>query len=284
MVRFGLQAASSLILGEGGIAFPFCSVRDFNLFRALRWTGKLKNDVGERIRYCLSSHSFSSPLSSLRTADVSPRLSPLRDVSSSRNVRQRRWARRSVCRSQATPLSDYSRVYRGGSKTLQYSIYSELAPCSFQSRTKWIWVEIVVNLTGDGFLQLTIPTSSLSLQKKYYTRRRRQRDRDKSSRFRLARQQLGTCIMLFCTFVSRHCTTTTWKCLISRFVGDVNARERFCSFSELRYSLRSHCTGRFSTGWKNLTGLFVHTEPFNTFALFTRNCRIVILPSKVSNR
>ena len=81
MVRFGLQAASSLIFGEGGIAFPFCSVRDFNLFRALRWTGKLKNDVGERIRYCLSSHSFSSPLSSLRTADVSPRLSPLRDVS-----------------------------------------------------------------------------------------------------------------------------------------------------------------------------------------------------------
>ena len=155
---------------------------------------------------------------------------------------------------------------------------------TFQSRTKWIWVEIVVNLTGDGFLQLTIPTSSLSLQKKYYTRRRRQRDRDKSSRFRLARQQLSTCIMLFCTFVSRHCTTTTWKCLISRFVGDVNARERLCSFSELRYSLRSHCTERFSTGWKNSTGLFVHTEPFNTFALFTRNCRIVILPSKVSNR
>ena len=63
MVRFGLQAASSLIFGEGGIAFPFCSVRDFNLFRALRWTGKLKNDVGKRIRYCLQSHSFSPPLS-----------------------------------------------------------------------------------------------------------------------------------------------------------------------------------------------------------------------------
>ena len=61
-------------------------------------------------------------------------------------------------------------------------------------------------------------------------------------------------------------------------------QERDCSFSKLRYSLRSHCTGRFSTGWKNLTGLFVHTEPFNTFALFTRNCRIVILPRKVSNR
>ena len=34
---------------------------------------------------------------SLRTADVSPRSSPLRDVS--RNVPQRRWARRNVCHS-----------------------------------------------------------------------------------------------------------------------------------------------------------------------------------------
>ena len=29
-------------------------------------------------------------------------------------------------------------------------------------------------------------------------------------------------ITLFCTFLCRHCTTTTWKCLISRFVKDVN--------------------------------------------------------------
>jgi len=28
-------------------------------------------------------------------------------------------------------------------------------------------------------------------------------------------------ITLFCTFLCRHCTTTTWKCLISRFVKDV---------------------------------------------------------------
>ena len=49
--------------------------------------------------------------SSLRTTDVSPRSSPLRDVSRggsfSRNVPQRRSARRNVCRSQAihTPLN-----------------------------------------------------------------------------------------------------------------------------------------------------------------------------------
>ena len=36
------------------------------------------------------------------------------------------------------------------------------------------------------------------------------------------KQRLCTRITLFCTFLCRHCTTTTWKCLISRFVKDVN--------------------------------------------------------------
>ena len=59
-----------------------------------------------------------------------------------------------------------------------------------------------------------------------------------SNRFRLAKQQLCTCITLFCTFLCRHCTTTTWKCLIERFVEDVYTRQRLSSsFSELRYSL-----------------------------------------------
>ena len=38
----------------------------------------------------------------------------------------------------------------------------------------------------------------------------------------------------FCTFPCRHCTTTTWKCLISRFMEDVTKRRRmFLSFSKL---------------------------------------------------
>ena len=49
-------------------------------------------------------------------------------------------------------------------------------------------------------------------------RGRRQGERQKSNWFRFAKQQLCTCITLFCTFLCRHCTTTTWKCLISRFV------------------------------------------------------------------
>ena len=53
-------------------------------------------------------------------------------------------------------------------------------------------------------------------------------------RRRLAKQQPCTCIVHFC----RHCTTTTWKCRISRFMEGVNSRQRlFFSFPELRYSL-----------------------------------------------
>ena len=58
-------------------------------------------------------------------------------------------------------------------------------------------------------------------------RQRRQRERQKSNRLRLAKQQLCTCITHFSTFFCRHCTTTTWKCLMSLFVEDVNTRKRF---------------------------------------------------------
>ena len=61
-------------------------------------------------------------------------------------------------------------------------------------------------------------------------RRRRQRERQKSNRIRLAKQQLCTCITLFCTFLCRCFTTTTLKCLISRFVEGVYTRQRLAFF------------------------------------------------------
>ena len=68
-------------------------------------------------------------------------------------------------------------------------------------------------------------------------RRRRQRERQKSNWFRFAKQQLCTCITLFCIFLCRHCTTTTWKCLIWPFVEDGNTRQQLSfSFPELWYS------------------------------------------------
>ena len=64
--------------------------------------------------------------------------------------------------------------------------------------------------------------------------RRRQREQQKSNRFRQAKQQLCTCITLFCTFLCRRCTTATWNGLISRFVEDGNKRQQFSfSFPEL---------------------------------------------------
>ena len=50
-------------------------------------------------------------------------------------------------------------------------------------------------------------------------RRRRQRERQKSNRFWQAKQQLCRCITFFDTFLYLRCTTTTWNCLISRFVA-----------------------------------------------------------------
>ena len=78
-------------------------------------------------------------------------------------------------------------------------------------------------------------------------RRRRQREWHKSNRFRLAKQQLCTCITLFCTFLCRHCTTMTWNCLFSRFSEDVNLRQRLSiSFPELwcgllEFNSRKNC-------------------------------------------
>ena len=64
--------------------------------------------------------------------------------------------------------------------------------------------------------------------------RRRQQERQKSERFRLAKKQLCKSIALFCTFLYRHCTTTTWNCQISRFVEDGKKRQQLSfSFPEL---------------------------------------------------
>ena len=79
-------------------------------------------------------------------------------------------------------------------------------------------------------LQYKSRTLCLSIRELKQRWRQGQRERQKSSRFSLAKQQLCTSITLFCTFLCNHCTTTTtWKCLTS-FVENVNARQ-WLSFS-----------------------------------------------------
>ena len=83
-----------------------------SVLRICKWIVGLKGIIQARIH--TGFHRFTS----LRTADVSPRLSPLRNVSRggtsfllARNVPQRRWARRNVCRSQATVLRKSVRFF-----------------------------------------------------------------------------------------------------------------------------------------------------------------------------
>ena len=72
--------------------------------------------------------------------------------------------------------------------------------------------------------------------KNYGRRKRWQREHQKRNRFILAKKTLHMHNAFFCSFLSRRCTTTTWKCLISRFVEDGNIRQHFFSFPELWYS------------------------------------------------
>ena len=60
----------------------------------------------------------------------------------------------------------------------------------------------------------------------------------------------------FCAFLCRHCTTTTWKCVIFRFMEVVNKQRRiFLSVSKLEYSSQEinsreiHLYLTFSTTW-----------------------------------
>ena len=81
--------------------------------------------------------------------------------------------------------------------------------------------EIVTEKDAFIISQLKIPvfftpfSSNINIRELKQRWRRRQRGRQKSNGFILAKQQLCTGITLFCTFLCRHCTTTTWKCLIS---------------------------------------------------------------------
>ena len=77
----------------------------------------------------------------------------------------------------------------------------------------------------------------------------------KNNRFRLAKQQLCSCITLFCTFLCRSCTTTTWKCLLSRFVEDREHKKRkffllsWTSMQSFRIQLQKKIQCQRLTNW-----------------------------------
>ena len=96
-------------------------------------------------------------------------------------------------------------------------------------------------------------------------RRRRKRKRQKSNWL----NKQNNNVTLFCTFLCSHSRTTTGKCLISRFMGDVNKRQlNFLPLSEFEYGskefgskrVRLHLTKLMSWSyrdrdWKNANSL-----------------------------
>ena len=72
-------------------------------------------------------------------------------------------------------------------------------------------------------------------------RRRRQQERQKSNRSPNSQNNnFARASYFFCTFLCRHCMTTTGKCLVSSFMEDVNKRRLiFFLFLNLNMVLRS---------------------------------------------
>ena len=86
----------------------------------------------------------------------------------------------------------------------------------------------------------------------------------------------------FCTSLCRHCTTTTWKCVISRYMENVNKRRQiFLSLSKLKCGpqeinsreIRHHLT--FSADWNNRDNVWLNANLFSKWrfrCLHRRRC------------
>ena len=115
-------------------------------------------------------------------------------------------------------------------------------------------------------------------------RRGRQRERQKKQLVELAQQQLRTCITLFCTFLSRFCTTTTWKCLISRFIEDVNKQRRnLFLFPSLNMVPWNSASGWFAYIWQSKWLVVMKTERRQIHCLSDVLVAVVSLDLKVPN-
>ena len=101
----------------------------------------------------------------------------------------------------------------------QYGISALVSQTSFGGETSGNVVKC--RLFSQAGLDLTVGTLRPD-------RQRRQRERLKSNRFILFNQKKHLCAYstLCCTFLCRLCSTTTWKCLIPRFMEDVNKPQK----------------------------------------------------------
>ena len=126
------------------------------------------------------------------------------------------------CKSQLTKFSSFHNLQGNNLRTYLFSFWANALVVPVEVWLPELWAAM---LAENNTILLVSSTAR-------YMKARG--DKTQGTFWRRGRQQLRTCITLFCTFLSRFCTTTTWKCLISRFVEDVNKQRRnFISLSEL---------------------------------------------------
>ena len=104
-------------------------------------------------------------------------------------------------------------------------------------------------------------------------RRRRQRERQKKQQNSISKTTtLRVLFTLFCTFLCRHCTTMTWKWLISYFEENLNTRQRLSfSLPDLRYSLLEFRSGKICQHLTNWTRWDKHRKVWsNANSLFLK--------------
>ena len=90
-------------------------------------------------------------------------------------------------------------------------------------------------------------------------RQGRRKERGKKVKGFYWKKQICTCIMLFCSFLCRGCTTATWNFLISsaRFMESVNQLKNFrFPFSKLRYGRFENKIDEVWSGADSLFGEF----------------------------
>ena len=101
-----------------------------------------------------------------------------------------------------SPVTREYKVMLHGCNTVQHSV-AKLEQCCNNSKQRR---NNVATLCCAKNRRVRIVSCNITYKQR---RERRQRERQKSNRLRLAKQRLCTCIMLFCTFLCSHCTTTT---------------------------------------------------------------------------
>ena len=83
-------------------------------------------------------------------------------------------------------------------------------------------------------------------------RRGRQRERQMNNRFYKQNNNFACAPRFFVHFFSRFCTTTTWKCLISRFMGDITSDDKIqFLFLYLDMVPRNSTPGGFANIWQS---------------------------------